>query len=249
MARALVVVAAALAAFTGVVLAGWLTRIDDWAIDHVMPGLDPHSDVSIVNGTGLWRPFPLHATWWEKLMDVYLYPASLLVSALLAASCCALLARRGDAVAALVWFAAWLGANAVELVGKVGLERPEVRWANGTPSVHVVSFDHSYPSGHTARGVVLAALVAYAFPRVRVLAAAWLVLVPLALVAAGDHTVSDVVGGLLLGLLLVLGAHAMMREWIPWLTSSRSSSAASSATRTQSSPTWRAARSSSRTTS
>lgn len=249
MARAIALVAAALAVFTGIVVAGWLTRIDDWAIDHVMPGLDPHSNVSIVNGTGLWRPFPLNAPWWEKVLDVYLYPASFLVSGLVATSCCALLARRGNLVPALVWLAAWLGANAVELAGKVGLERPDVRWSNGTLTVHVVSFDHSYPSGHTARSVVLAALLAYVFPRARVAAAAWLVLVPAALVVAGDHTVSDVVGGLLLGLLLVLGAHAMMREWIPWLTSSRSSSAASSATRTRSSPTWRAARSSSRTAS
>jgi membrane-associated phospholipid phosphatase len=249
MARAIALVAAALAVFTGIVIAGWLTRIDDWAIDHVMPGLDPHSNVSIVNGTGLWRPFPLPAPWWEKVLDVYLYPASLLVSAVVTAACCAVLARRGYVVPALVWLAAWLGANAVELAGKLGLDRPDVRWSNGTPSVHVVSFDHSYPSGHTARGVVLAALLAYAFPRVRIVAAVWLLLVPVALVAAGDHTVSDVVGGLLLGLLLVLGAHAMMREWIPWRTSWRSSSGASSATRTRSSPTWRAARSSSRTAS
>jgi membrane-associated phospholipid phosphatase len=249
MARALAFVAAALAAFTGVVLAGWMTRIDDWAIDHVMPGLDPHSDVGIVNSTGLWRPFPLDAPWWQKLLDVDLYPASFLVSGVLAVTCCVLLARRGRLVPAGVWLAAWLGANAVELAGKVGLERPDVRWSNGTPPVHVAPFDHSYPSGHTARAVVLAALLAYAFPRVRVIAAAWAVLVPAALVVAGDHTVSDVVGGLLLGLLLVLGSHAMMREWIPWLTSSRSSSAASSATERPSSPTSPAARSSSPTTS
>lgn len=249
MARALALVAAVLAAFTGVVLAGGMTRVDDWAIDHVMPGLDPRSNVSIVNGTGLWRPFPVHAPWWEKLLDVYLYPASFLASAVIAITCCAFLARRGGRVAALVWLAAWLGANAVELAGKVGLERPDVRWSNGTPSIHVATFDHSYPSGHTARAVVLAALVAFVFPRVRASVAAWLLLVPAALVVAGDHTVSDVVGGMLLGLLLVLGAHAMMREWIPLLTSSRSSSAASSATRTRSSPTWRAARSSSPTPS
>jgi membrane-associated phospholipid phosphatase len=245
MLRALAVVAAALAAFTGLVLAGSLTRIDDWAIDHVMPGLDPHSDVSIVSGTSLWRPFPLHAAWWEKLLDVYLYPASFLVSGAVAVACCALLVRRGSHIAAVVWLAAWLGANALELAGKTGLARPDVRWTNGPAPEHVRPFDHSYPSGHTARAVVLAALVAYVFPRVRLAVAAWVVLVPAALVVAGDHTVSDVIGGMLLGLLLVLGAHAMMREWIRWRTSSGSSRTESSATRRPSSPISRASRSNS----
>ena len=54
MARALALTAAALAAFTALVLAGALTGIDDWAIDHVMPALDPHSHAGIVSWSGLW---------------------------------------------------------------------------------------------------------------------------------------------------------------------------------------------------
>ena len=241
MARALAFVTAALAAFTALVLGGALTGIDQWAIDHVMPGLHPYSDVGIVTGTSLWRPFALDVAWWEKVLDLYLYPASFLVSGALTVACGALLARRGQPAAAVIWPAAWLGANALELVGKAGLARPDVRWSNGPTPVHVLPFDHSYPSGHTARAVVLAALVAYVFPRLRVAAAVWLLVVPPALVVAGDHTVSDVVGGMLLGLLLVLGAHAMIPEWIRWRTSSGGSSAASSATQTPSSRTSRAA--------
>jgi len=247
MARALLVTAAALAACTVLVLTGALTGIDDWAIDHVMPALDPHSPGGIVSGTGLWRPFPLDAAWWDKLLDLYLYPASFLVSAVIVASTCAVLARRGNAIAALLWLAAWLGANAAELVGKVGIARPDVHWSNGPRPIHVLPFDHSYPSGHSARAVVLAAVLAYAFPRLRFAAAAWVVLVPAALVAGGDHTVSDVVGGTLLGLLLVLAAHAMMREWIQSKTSSSASSGASSGTPTPSSPTSLATRSASPT--
>jgi membrane-associated phospholipid phosphatase len=244
MARALAVTAAALAAFTALVLAGALTGIDDWGIDHVMPALDPRSHVGIVSGSGLWRPFPLDAVWWDKLLDAYLYPASFLASAVLVTATCGLLARRGRQVAAVLWLGAWLGANAAELAGKVGLTRPDVRWSNGVRPIHVVSFDHSYPSGHSARGVVLAALVAYAFPRLRYAAAAWVVLVPVALVVAADHTVSDVVGGTLLGLLLVLAVHAMMREWTRSRTFWRSSSGASSETPRPSSPTSQATRSS-----
>ena len=249
MARAIAASAAALAVLTILVVTGALTGIDDWAIDHVMPALDPHSHAAVVNSTGLWRPFPLDAVWWDKLLDTYLYPASFLCSALLVASLCTVLARRGAVVPAIVWVGAWLGANAAELVGKLGLERPDVRWSNGVRPIHVVSFDHSYPSGHSTRAVVLAALVAYVFPRARYAAAAWVVFVPAALVVAGDHTVSDVVGGTLLGLLIVLLAHAMIRAWTRSQTSSPSSSAESSATPTPSSPTSPAERSTSPTPS
>jgi membrane-associated phospholipid phosphatase len=247
MARGLVVTAAALAACTVLVLTGALTGIDDWAIDHVMPGVVPSSHGGIVSSTGLWRPFSPSADWWLKLLDVYLYPASFLVSAVVVAATSAGLWRRGWRVGSLLWLGAWLGANAAELVGKVGIERPEVRWSNGPRPIHVVSYDHSYPSGHSARAVVLAALLAYAFQRLRFVAAGWALLVPGVLVVSGDHTVSDVVGGTLLGLLLVLAVHAMMREWIPSLISSRASSGGSSATRTPSSPTSQATKSASQT--
>jgi membrane-associated phospholipid phosphatase len=247
MARGIAVVAGALVVLTVLVVSGALTGIDDWAIDHVMPALDPYSHGGLLHANGLWRPFPLDAAWWDKLLDVYLYPASFLVSAVVVAALCTRLARRGAVVPAIVWLAAWLAANAAELVGKLGLERPDVHWSNGARPVHVVPFDHSYPSGHSARAVVLAALVAYVFPRARYAVAAWVVLVPAALVVAGDHTVSDVVGGTLLGLLIVLVAHAMIRAWTPSQTSSRASSSASSATPRPSSSTSPAERSTSPT--
>jgi membrane-associated phospholipid phosphatase len=249
MARAIAITAAALAVLTVLVVSGALTGIDDWAIDHVMPALDPHSHGGIVHSTALWRPFPLDVAWWDKLLDTYLYPASFLVSALAVAALCTVLARRGAVVPAIVWVGAWLGANVAELVGKLGLERPDVHWSNGARPVHVLPFDHSYPSGHSARAVVLAALVACAYPRARYTAAAWVVLVPAALVVAGDHTVSDVVGGTLLGLLIVLVVHAIIRAWTRSQTSSLGSSVESSGTATPSSSTSPAARSTSPTPS
>src|SRR3954447_16897888 len=119
MARAVGVTAAALALCTVLVFTGALTGIDDWAIDHVMPALDPHSHAGIVSSSGLWRPFPLDAPWWDKLLDAYLYPASFLASAAILACTCAVLARRGCGLAALVWLAAWFGANGAELIGKI----------------------------------------------------------------------------------------------------------------------------------
>ena len=241
MARPILATAAALAAFTAVVVGGAMQGIDNWAIDHAMPGLNPFARHSIVSRTGLWRPFPLHSEWWEKVLDSYLYPASFLISMLIVGTCSFVLARRGEHVPAAVWLGTWVAANAAELAGKTGLERPDLRWTNGRETIPLYSFDSSYPSGHTTRAVVLAATVAYVFPRLRPPAAAWLVLVPPALVIAGDHTISDVVGGVLLGLLLVLAAHAIIRRWTRWRTSSPSSSEESSETRRRSSPTLRAA--------
>jgi membrane-associated phospholipid phosphatase len=249
MARALAATAAALAAFTIVVVAGGMTAIDEWAVDHVMPGLDPRSHGGIVHFTGLWRPFPLDAAWWDQALDTYLYPASFLVSALIAGACCWALARRGDRAAAVVWLGAWLAANAIEFAGKVILAKPDVHWSNGPRPVHVTTFDHSYPSGHTTRAVVLAALLAYTFPRARALFAAWVLVVPAGLVVVGAHTVSDVAGGMLLGLAVVLAAHAIMRTWTRWPISSNGSSGGSSLTRRPSSPTSQAPRSASRTPS
>jgi membrane-associated phospholipid phosphatase len=251
MARALAATIAALAALTAVVLAGGATGLDDWGIDHVMPALDPTAAPNgIVTTSGLWRPFPLDVVWWQKLLDVYTYPASVLVSAVVLAAAAAVLVRRGTIWPALVWSGAWLAVNAIELLGKHALARPDVHWSNGGGArIHVAAYDHSYPSGHTARAAVLAGLVAFAWPRLRGPVAGWLLLVPAALVAGADHTISDVAGGLLLGAALVLGAHAMMGRWTLSRTSSSSSSSGSWAIRSRSSPTSRASASSSRTAS
>jgi membrane-associated phospholipid phosphatase len=249
MARVIAITAGALVAFTIVLMTGAMNGIDDWAIDHVMPAINPRAHAAVLNSTGLWRPFHLAAPWWDKSLDSYLYPASVLVSGLAVTVLCAVLVRRGSIVPALVWLGSWVGANTAEVVGKLGLERPHVYWSNGVHRIHVASFDHSYPSGHSARAVVLAGLVAYAYPRARYAAAAWVVFVPAVLVVAADHTVSDVVGGTLLGLLIVLLAHAIIRAWTRSQTSSPGSSAASSAIRRPSSSTSPAERSTSPTPS
>jgi membrane-associated phospholipid phosphatase len=247
MTRALAATVAALAALSALVAVGATTGLDDWGIDHVMPGLFPSAAGSrIVEMTGLWQVFPSNVAWWEKLLDVYEYPASALASTVIATTTCAVLLRRGRGLEALVWFGAWVAANAVELTGKYLLPRPEVHWSNGETRIHVGGFDNSYPSGHSARAMVLAALVAYTWPRLRLAAVLWVLLVPVALVASGAHTISDVVGGTLLGLALVLAAHVMIRAWTLSPTSSAGSTAASWGTRSRSSPTSQASVSSSR---
>src|ERR1700739_4755471 len=107
MGRAIAGAAAALAALTGLVLGGVLTRLDEWGLDHVMPALDPRGGASgLVSTAGLWRPFPLGVTWWQKLLDTFNYPGSVLVSAAVVAVACALLWRRRQRFAALAWLGA-----------------------------------------------------------------------------------------------------------------------------------------------
>jgi membrane-associated phospholipid phosphatase len=236
----------ALAGVTALVLGGVLTGLDEWGLDHVMPALDPTAHgTGIVSSHGLWRPFALDIPWWQKVLDLYTYPGSALVSGLVVAIACGVLVRRGQRVASLVWLGAWVAASGIELIGKHVLTRPSLYWTNGHARLHVVPFDNSYPSGHTIRSVVIAAIIASVWRRARVPVAAWLALVPVALVVVAAHTITDVIGGLALGALIVLVAHAMIRAWTPSQTFSRNSSEESSETRRPSLPTSPAKRSSS----
>lgn len=236
----------ALAAVTALVLGGALTGLDEWGLDHVMPALDPRAQGNgIVTSHGLWRPFPLHISWWQKALDLYTYPGSALVSGLVVAIACGALVRRGQRWPAFVWLGAWLAGSGIELIGKHFLTCPSLYWTDGHARIHVVPFANSYPSGHTARSVVIAAIIAFVWRRARVPVAAWLAFVPVALVVVAAHTITDVIGGLLLGALIVLVAHAMIRVWTPSKTFSPSSSEERSETRRPSWPTSRGKRSSS----
>lgn len=140
--------------------------------------------------------------------QVVTLPGQVVVSLLLVGACALALRRRGRSAAAAAWLAAWLLGSAIETVCKRSLDRPPL-YRHG---VHVLGFDSSWPSGHTIRSVVVAAALAAAWPRLRPLLGAWLVAALALLVAAGFHTPSDVLGGLLLAALLVAGAGAAERS-------------------------------------
>src|SRR5262245_12903229 len=127
MARGLALTTAALATFTAFVLAGALTRVDDWGIDHVMPALDPRGTPGgIVDRNGLWRPFPLDVNWWNKLLDTYNYPASILPLGIIVVIATIVLLRRGQRAPAVVWLWAWGLVDVLELLGKHGLALPRL---------------------------------------------------------------------------------------------------------------------------
>jgi PAP2 superfamily protein len=193
--------AAALAAVTGLVATGVTRAVDQYAVDHLMPGLYPFFD-----GDGfVWLPPGRLVAGWNSdrvinhVADRVMVPASA-AFATLAVLLVLVLARRLDR---RIWLLAYAAALAVELIGKSTIHtNPLV--VGASHELRIWKFDDSFPSGHATRAVFVAGLVATAWPRVRLVAAAWALAVVVLLVLAGTHTPSDVAGGVLLALMLVL---------------------------------------------
>jgi membrane-associated phospholipid phosphatase len=161
-----------------------------------MPTLGPPEDTGIA---GILLP----ATDWtgvrDLLADLWLYPASVLVSGALIALC-----------RSRVWLGAWFVGTAIEVVVKSTLARPDLHQG----ALHLVDFDQSLPSGHTIRSLLVAAAVARAFPRFARWAWAWAASVWILLVAQGWHVPTDVAAGLLLGSALALLADDLQRRGV-----------------------------------
>ena len=134
---------------------------------------------------------PLAGTRWGSAWSVaaafVAIPASFLVAL-------ALTAWRSRLLAVVV-----IAGTAVETLCKHVLTRPELQHG----AHHVVGFDDSFPSGHAFRVVLLA--TAFRSP----IAAAWAVATIVLIELAGWHTPSDILGGVVLGLLGLLGARAL----------------------------------------
>jgi membrane-associated phospholipid phosphatase len=204
---ALVILFAVLAAL---VAAGHFASLDRYAVDHWMPALDPdrvRDTIPPVHGAFL--PFELDPDpWWKRVLDSTMYPASILVSLTVFAVGSAVLWRRGERVAAVVWGAAWFVANGIEVAVKAAIAKPALYVADSGKPQHLLEFDHSFPSGHAMRAVLVAGVLLYVWRRVGLVAAAWAALMPIFLVAASWHVPSDVAGGIVFGLIAVLTAYA-----------------------------------------
>jgi membrane-associated phospholipid phosphatase len=191
--------AAAFAALAVLVAAGSLTWIDQWAVDHLMPGAHYRKTTQ----TFVESVVPLLRASWHPLLhgiaNVVTLPASVLPSLLIAGAGWLVLRRRGRRRAAVVWAAAWVAGTAIEVLTKETLTRPAL-YAHG---MHLVGFDASFPSGHTIRIVLVAATVAVVWPATRLWVAAWAACAIVLTELAGFHTPSDIAGGLVLAALLV----------------------------------------------
>lgn len=131
-------------------------------------------------------------------------PGQVLVSFALILLASQRLWMQGRIEAAVAWPLAWLLAGGVELVFRHTLTRPDL-YRDG---MHLVGFDASWPSGHTLRAALVAAALASAWPRLRLPLAIWFVTVVVLLETAGFHTLTDVVGGLLLATVAAASAVA-----------------------------------------
>ena len=177
-------VSAAFAALAILVAAGVFTGLDQWSVDHLMPG------GTFENGDNgiLGSLVPLYGNGWDNAYSVaaniVTLPASLLISL-------ALVAWRSRVLAAFL-----LAGTAVEALCKEVLDRPPLY----DGAHHIVGFDSSFPSGHTLRAVIVAA--AFANPW----AAAWAVASIVLIQLAGWHTPTDIAGGLIVAALALLGA-------------------------------------------
>lgn len=177
------------AALAIAVAAGVFTGLDQWGVEHLMPGArltggQPSLLDALVPFAGThW------GSAWSVLVNVVTVPASFLVAL-------AIVAWRSRVLAALL-----LAAVAVETLCKEVLTRPELH--HGTR--HVVAFDDSFPSGHTLRAVIVAGALASPW------ATAWAVAAIVVLQLAGWHTPTDVGGGLLLGASALLARRGTAR--------------------------------------
>jgi membrane-associated phospholipid phosphatase len=184
--------ACAFAALAAVVAAGESTRVDQWAVDHLMPGANLHG-----NAGGLLEGLVplLHSNWssgYAIAANVVTLPASFLGSLAITFACSRVLGL------------ALIAAVAVEVLCKEVLTRPALY----DGSFHIVTFDSSFPSGHTLRAVIVAGAIAWRWPRSRYLAVTWAIASIVLLELAGWHTPTDIAGGALLGALALLGARA-----------------------------------------
>lgn len=180
------------------VAAGALTRVDQWASDHLTPLA---GGVSGGPPTVLESLVPLYHAAWQPagvaIAQIVTLPGQAVISF-------ALVSVAAWKLRAPVWIAAWFGVTVVEVAFRHLLTRPAI-YRDG---VHILSFDSSWPSGHALRCALVAVALATAWPRARTALMVWLAAVVALLVLAGFHTPTDVAGGLLLAL-VACGAAAL----------------------------------------
>jgi membrane-associated phospholipid phosphatase len=198
---------AAFAALAGLVASGATTGLDRWASEHAMPLAGrPLPPPTFVQSLVPLLDSPFHP-FGVAVVQVVTLPGQVIVSLLLVAVASRRLWTHGRVEAAVSWTAAWLLAVLVEVVFRHTLERSAL-YRHG---VHLTGFDMSWPSGHALRCALVAAVLAAAWPRLRVPLAIWLAAAAVLLELAGFHTPTDVAGGLLLA--TGAGAGAVALEW------------------------------------
>ena len=178
-----------------------LSGLDQWSVDHLMPGLTPGSGNQSLLGSlfPIFHPGKEHGHVAIAAVTYgVVWIASVVPSVVLVAAALVRLRSRGRERLALRLGIVFIVVNVIELAGKALITRPALYAHQGGLAIHVSPFDSSFPSGHMARAVLLAACLAICLPRAWALAVTWVIAVAVLLVVGGWHTPSDVAGGFLL---------------------------------------------------
>jgi len=202
--RAAALGVAAAAATVGVVLSILTQRerfahFEQHAVDYWMPWLEPPQHQSTLHN--LLVP-ETRSTLGGTLVALSTFPASVVVSGVLVFGVAAVLWAHGRRRDSVVLCDAWIAADLIELVGKHLITRPELHQHSFGHHGTLPGLQHSLPSGHVIRALVLAAALA-ALGRAGRLAYLWALSVPVAVVVLGDHTPIDAAVGLAAGIALV----------------------------------------------
>jgi membrane-associated phospholipid phosphatase len=206
--RWVTVASVALVALGALVATGHLTGVDQWSVDHLMPFQDrPVGEPSTLDQV----MSPLAAVtrgsndWVTRTLFAVTLPVAPLPAALAGAIGVLALMVTKRWRRAFAWSAALAAAALAEVAIKDAVERPLLHKFDAVRDgvVGKDSFNHSFPSGHTVRGILLVMLFVELVPRLRVALTVWVVAMSVVLVLASMHTPSDVVGGALLALLVL----------------------------------------------
>jgi membrane-associated phospholipid phosphatase len=213
--RLALVLVAAFALLTGAVAAGALRPVDRYVIHHLMPFADEDLAGTIAPSEP-WsaiRPILLaHRSVAQSVGALAFAPADTISALLLATGATLLIRRRGRPWrAGAVWIAAVVAGLVVEVSGKIVIPQISYTYAS---VVFGVKISGTFPSGHTTRSVIVAAMVVSMWPRMLPLVLAWVAYVASVLELGGLHVPSDIAGGFLIGGALAAAAIAYRRDAI-----------------------------------
>jgi membrane-associated phospholipid phosphatase len=204
------VFAVAFAILTVAVAAHALRPVDRYAIDHLQPFAADNLAGTIAPALPQRALRPIVAgerSPAEAVGAIAFAPADSISALVLAAGAAGiLLLRRHPWPVAGIWIAAVGAGLAIEGLGKLVV--PQIQFGPSSTTFGV-TLHNTYPSGHSMRAVVVAAMVTALWPRLRMLAAAWAVYVTAVLELGGLHVPSDIAGGLLAGGALACAAVAL----------------------------------------
>jgi hypothetical protein len=201
--RRAILLGAAFAVLTAAVQAGWLHPVDRYAIHHLQPFASDTFEKNVAPPEPVSALAPIVSG--DRIaiasgFAIVLAPADTAAALILVAGVGLVLRRRGRPRAAVAWMAAILAGLVIEVAGKGLVDQ----LGFGTSvTVLGVTIDGSYPSGHTIRSVIMAAMVASVWPRAR-----YAVIVTVLLEIGGLHVPTDIAGGFLVGGALACAALA-----------------------------------------